>query len=51
MFCFLGFVSFIEIIKDCDENKENKILEGFQGEVDWFQQYDVDWEREEQELQ
>lgn len=25
----LDFVSFIEIIKDCDENKENKILEGF----------------------
>lgn len=43
--------SFTEIIKDCDENKENKTPEGPQGEVDWLQQYDVDREREEQELQ
>ncbi|KAL6082160.1 hypothetical protein STEG23_027335 [Scotinomys teguina] len=43
--------SFTEITKDCDENKENKTPEGSQGEVDWFQQYDMEREREEQELQ
>ena len=37
--------------KDCDENKENKTPEGSRGEVDWLQQYDVEREREEQELQ
>jgi hypothetical protein len=51
MFCFSGPASFTEITKDCDENKENKTPEGSQGEVDWLQQYDVDREREEQELQ
>ncbi|GCB69122.1 hypothetical protein scyTo_0013922 [Scyliorhinus torazame] len=40
-----------EIIKDFDENKENKTPEGSQCEMDWIQQYDVDREREEQELQ
>ncbi|XP_049985553.1 ubiquitin carboxyl-terminal hydrolase 37 isoform X4 [Alexandromys fortis] len=43
--------SFSEIMKDCDENKENKTPEGSQGEVDWLQQYDMEREREEQELQ
>lgn len=43
--------SFTEITKDCDENKENKTPEGSQGEVDWLQQYDMEREREEQELQ
>ncbi|XP_026641993.1 ubiquitin carboxyl-terminal hydrolase 37 isoform X2 [Microtus ochrogaster] len=43
--------SFSEITKDCDENKENKTPEGCQGEVDWLQQYDMEREREEQELQ
>ncbi|XP_048200716.1 ubiquitin carboxyl-terminal hydrolase 37 isoform X2 [Perognathus longimembris pacificus] len=43
--------SFTEITKDCDENKENKTPEGSQGEIDWFQQYDMEHEREEQELQ
>lgn len=43
--------SFTEITKDCDENKENKTPEGSQGEVDWLQQFDMDREREEQELQ
>lgn len=38
-------------MKDCDENKENKTPEGSQGEVDWLQQYDMEREREEQELQ
>ncbi|XP_012595691.1 ubiquitin carboxyl-terminal hydrolase 37 isoform X2 [Microcebus murinus] len=42
--------SFTEIAKDCDENKENKTPEVSQ-EVDWLQQYDMDREREEQELQ
>ncbi|XP_052605817.1 ubiquitin carboxyl-terminal hydrolase 37 isoform X2 [Peromyscus californicus insignis] len=43
--------SFPEITKDCDENKENKTPEGSQGEVDWLQQFDLEREREEQELQ
>uniref|UniRef100_H0VSL2 Ubiquitin carboxyl-terminal hydrolase 37 n=1 Tax=Cavia porcellus TaxID=10141 RepID=H0VSL2_CAVPO len=43
--------SFTEIAKDCDENKENKTPEGSQGEIDWLQQYDMEPEREEQELQ
>uniref|UniRef100_A0ABM5F7M1 Ubiquitin carboxyl-terminal hydrolase n=1 Tax=Pogona vitticeps TaxID=103695 RepID=A0ABM5F7M1_9SAUR len=46
-----GFASFTEITKDFDENKENKTPEGNQGEVDWLQQYDMEREREEQELQ
>ncbi|XP_069792119.1 ubiquitin carboxyl-terminal hydrolase 37 isoform X2 [Narcine bancroftii] len=37
--------------KDFDENKENKTPEGSQGEMDWMQQYDLDREREEEELQ
>ena len=36
-----------------DENKENQTPEGVQqqGELDWVQQYSLDQEREEQELQ
>lgn len=34
-----------------DENKENQTPEGVQGELDWVQQYNLDQEREEQELQ
>lgn len=38
-----------------DENKENQTPEGTQqqqqGELDWVQQYSLDQEREEQELQ
>lgn len=45
-----GFANFTEN-KDFDENKENKTPEGPQGEVDWLQQYDMEREREEQELQ
>ncbi|XP_078083876.1 ubiquitin carboxyl-terminal hydrolase 37 isoform X2 [Mustelus asterias] len=40
-----------EIMKDFDENKENKTPDGSQCEMDWMQQYDLDREREEQELQ
>uniref|UniRef100_A0A6Q2Y1U1 Ubiquitin carboxyl-terminal hydrolase n=1 Tax=Esox lucius TaxID=8010 RepID=A0A6Q2Y1U1_ESOLU len=32
-------------------NKENQTPEGVQGELDWMQQYNLDQEREEQELQ
>ena len=46
-----GPANFTEITKDFDENKENKTPEGSQGEVDWLQQYDMEREREEQELQ
>uniref|UniRef100_A0A4W4FRN4 Ubiquitin carboxyl-terminal hydrolase n=1 Tax=Electrophorus electricus TaxID=8005 RepID=A0A4W4FRN4_ELEEL len=34
-----------------DENKENQTPDGTQGELDWMQQYSLDQEREEQELQ
>uniref|UniRef100_A0A673YSQ3 Ubiquitin carboxyl-terminal hydrolase n=1 Tax=Salmo trutta TaxID=8032 RepID=A0A673YSQ3_SALTR len=34
-----------------DENKENQTPEGVQGELDWVQQYSLEQEREEQELQ
>lgn len=53
MFCSVSSdpTTFTEITKDCDENKENKTPEGSQGEVDWLQQYDMEREREEQELQ
>lgn len=51
VFVSIGFASFTEITKDFDENKENKTPEGTQGEVDWLQQYDMEREREEQELQ
>lgn len=34
-----------------DENKENQTPDGVQGELDWVQQYNLDQEREEQELQ
>ncbi|XP_064831892.1 ubiquitin carboxyl-terminal hydrolase 37-like isoform X2 [Oncorhynchus masou masou] len=34
-----------------DENKENQTPEGVQGELDWVQQFSLEQEREEQELQ
>ncbi|XP_060786237.1 ubiquitin carboxyl-terminal hydrolase 37 isoform X2 [Neoarius graeffei] len=34
-----------------DDNKENQTPDGGQGELDWAQQYTLDQEREEQELQ
>lgn len=34
-----------------DDNKENQTPDGVQGELDWAQQYSLDQEREEQELQ
>ncbi|TSK92913.1 Ubiquitin carboxyl-terminal hydrolase 37 [Bagarius yarrelli] len=34
-----------------DDNKENQTPDGGQGELDWAQQYSLDQEREEQELQ
>ncbi|XP_076119818.1 ubiquitin carboxyl-terminal hydrolase 37 [Alosa pseudoharengus] len=34
-----------------DENKENQTPDAAQGELDWVQQYNLDQEREEQELQ
>ncbi|CAB1328389.1 unnamed protein product [Coregonus sp. 'balchen'] len=34
-----------------DENKENQTPEGVQGDLDWVQQYSLEQEREEQELQ
>lgn len=34
-----------------DENKENQTPDGLQGELDWVQQYSLEQEREEQELQ
>nr|XP_005991835.1 PREDICTED: ubiquitin carboxyl-terminal hydrolase 37 [Latimeria chalumnae] len=40
-----------EMAKDSDENKENKTPEGTQSDMDWQQQYDLEREREEQELQ
>ncbi|XP_015724439.1 ubiquitin carboxyl-terminal hydrolase 37 isoform X2 [Coturnix japonica] len=46
-----GPANFTEITKDFDENKENKTPGGSRGEVDWLQQYDMEREREEQELQ
>lgn len=51
VFVSIGFANLPEITKDFDENKENKTPEGAQGEVDWLQQYDMEREREEQELQ
>lgn len=34
-----------------DDNKENQTPDGGQVELDWAQQYSLDQEREEQELQ
>lgn len=34
-----------------DDNKENQTPDSGQGELDWAQQYSLDQEREEQELQ
>ncbi|XP_053327104.1 ubiquitin carboxyl-terminal hydrolase 37 isoform X2 [Spea bombifrons] len=45
-----GVVQFSEMSKDFDENKENKTPEGPQNDIDWLQ-YDLEREREEQELQ
>ncbi|XP_063285340.1 ubiquitin carboxyl-terminal hydrolase 37 isoform X2 [Pelobates fuscus] len=45
-----GVIQFNETSKDFDENKENKTPEGTQNDVDWLQ-YDLEREREEQELQ
>lgn len=50
-FVSIGYANFTKVTKDFDENKENKTPEGTQGEVDWLQQYDMEREREEQELQ
>ncbi|KAG7466789.1 hypothetical protein MATL_G00146030 [Megalops atlanticus] len=41
----------LDLTKDLDENKENQTPDGGQGELDWMQQYSLDQEREEQELQ
>uniref|UniRef100_A0A8C9VN37 Ubiquitin carboxyl-terminal hydrolase n=1 Tax=Scleropages formosus TaxID=113540 RepID=A0A8C9VN37_SCLFO len=41
----------LDLTKDLDENKENQTPDGPQGELDWAQQYSLDQEREEQELQ
>ncbi|ETE71335.1 Ubiquitin carboxyl-terminal hydrolase 37 [Ophiophagus hannah] len=46
-----GYANLTKVTKDFDENKENKTPEGTQGDVDWLQQYDMEREREEQELQ
>ncbi|KAM4698023.1 ubiquitin carboxyl-terminal hydrolase 37 isoform 1-T1 [Rhinophrynus dorsalis] len=45
-----GVAQYSEMSKDFDENKENKTPEGSQNDVDWLQ-YDLEREREEQELQ
>ncbi|KAM4626390.1 ubiquitin carboxyl-terminal hydrolase 37 isoform 2-T2 [Discoglossus pictus] len=45
-----GVSQYSEMSKDFDENKENKTPEGSQSEADWLQ-YDLEREREEQELQ
>ncbi|XP_051786559.1 ubiquitin carboxyl-terminal hydrolase 37 isoform X2 [Erpetoichthys calabaricus] len=41
----------INLAKDLDENKENQTPEEAQGEFDWVQQYNLEQDREEQELQ
>ncbi|MBN3308434.1 UBP37 hydrolase, partial [Amia calva] len=41
----------LALTKDLDENKENQTPEEAQGELDWVQQYSLEQEREEQELQ
>ncbi|KAJ8253087.1 hypothetical protein GJAV_G00208960 [Gymnothorax javanicus] len=41
----------LDLTKDLDENKENQTPDGPQGELDWMQQYSLEQEREEQELQ
>uniref|UniRef100_A0A8C6Y2K5 Ubiquitin carboxyl-terminal hydrolase n=1 Tax=Naja naja TaxID=35670 RepID=A0A8C6Y2K5_NAJNA len=46
-----GYANLTKVTKDFDENKENKTPEGNQGDVDWLKQYDMEREREEQELQ
>ncbi|XP_075037154.1 ubiquitin carboxyl-terminal hydrolase 37 [Mixophyes fleayi] len=45
-----GAAQYSDMTKDFDENKENKTPEGSQNEADWMQ-YDLEREREEQELQ
>ncbi|XP_043931172.1 ubiquitin carboxyl-terminal hydrolase 37 [Protopterus annectens] len=46
-----GPESYTNIATDFDENKENKTPEGTPSDADWLQQYDLEQEREEQELQ
>ncbi|XP_018408084.1 PREDICTED: ubiquitin carboxyl-terminal hydrolase 37 [Nanorana parkeri] len=45
-----GVTQYSDLVKDFDENKENKTPEGAQNEVEWVQ-YELEREREEQELQ
>ncbi|XP_077304011.1 ubiquitin carboxyl-terminal hydrolase 37 isoform X1 [Lithobates pipiens] len=45
-----GVTQYTDMVKDFDENKENKTPEGSQNEVEWMQ-YELEREREEQELQ
>lgn len=45
-----GAIQYSDMVKDFDENKENKTPEGSQNEVEWMQ-YELEREREEQELQ
>lgn len=45
-----GAAPYSEMAKDFDENKENKTPDGSQNDADWMQ-YELDREREEQELQ
>ncbi|XP_072274100.1 ubiquitin carboxyl-terminal hydrolase 37 isoform X2 [Pyxicephalus adspersus] len=45
-----GVTQYGDMVKDFDENKENKTPESSQNEVEWMQ-YELDREREEQELQ
>uniref|UniRef100_A0A6I8RFJ0 Ubiquitin carboxyl-terminal hydrolase n=1 Tax=Xenopus tropicalis TaxID=8364 RepID=A0A6I8RFJ0_XENTR len=46
----MGVLQYSDMAKDFDENKENKTPEASQNDVDWLQ-YDLEREREEQELQ
>ncbi|XP_066432126.1 ubiquitin carboxyl-terminal hydrolase 37 isoform X2 [Eleutherodactylus coqui] len=45
-----GAAQYSDLAKDFDENKENKTPDGSQNDTDWMQ-YELDREREEQELQ
>ncbi|XP_018091230.1 ubiquitin carboxyl-terminal hydrolase 37 isoform X3 [Xenopus laevis] len=46
----MGVLQYSDMAKDFDENKENKTPEASQNDVDWLQ-YDLERQREEQELQ
>lgn len=50
VFLVSGVTQYTDMVKDFDENKENKTPEGSQNEVEWMQ-YELEREREEQELQ